>query len=330
MKQIEDAAIVKGAVVVNDLILEPHGFATNPTGYPKINAGNVRGPVGPQGVPGEVTQAALDAAIAATRVPAGTILMWAGDVLPSGGYMWCKGGTADRTAQAALFAAIGTKYGVGNGTTTFTLPNFDNRFPVGVGAAPHAALNDRGGSKDAILAEHQHVNPNHQHSNPAHQHSVPTHGHDMSHGHPQGTTNPAWAEHTHGGQTNQDGAHNHYLDEYGHNQYLVQDPTGGAAALQLIPGSSALSWAFDVGSYAETHWHNFTTGPTNNHAEHPHTYTTPGFNGRTGDQTAFLTPTGEGATTTPSGGTTTTPLIGTPVTNANLPPFITVNFIIKT
>lgn len=55
MKQIEDSAVVDGNVVGNNLILVTHA-GTN------IDAGNVRGPQGPQGVPGEVTAAQLDAA----------------------------------------------------------------------------------------------------------------------------------------------------------------------------------------------------------------------------------------------------------------------------
>ena len=337
MKQIEDAAIIKGAVVLDNLFLEPHGFATDPVTYPKIDAGNVRGPKGDRGATGEVTEAELAAGLAATRVPAGTILMWAGDVLPSGGYLWCKGGTADRAAQAALFAAIGTKYGVGNGTTTFGLPNFDNRFPVGVGTAPHAALNDRGGSKDAILAEHQHNNPNHQHSTPNHQHSIPVHGHDMNHAHPRGLVEGSNTDHGHGFTTNTDGAHDHFYDYYtgaGHRSHLIkEDGTGVHRILIDGLGTDTLLWGGQPGSGGETHAHGGSTNGSNNPngVSHAHYVTPETFYGRVADQQAFLTPLNEGGSgSMVLGGGTTTPLIGTPVTNANLPPYITVNFIIKT
>ena len=61
---IENSAIIDGEVVGDDLILEPKGFATAPGTYPKINAGNVRGPIGLTGPTGEVTTAAMNAAIA--------------------------------------------------------------------------------------------------------------------------------------------------------------------------------------------------------------------------------------------------------------------------
>jgi hypothetical protein len=38
------------------------------------------------------------------------------------GWLACSGGTPSRTTYAALFAVIGTKYGAGDGSTTFTLP----------------------------------------------------------------------------------------------------------------------------------------------------------------------------------------------------------------
>ncbi|MCA9367423.1 hypothetical protein KC887_04145 [Candidatus Kaiserbacteria bacterium] len=67
MLEIENAAIVSGAIVGDDLILEPKGFATSPGTYPKINAGDVRGPTGATGPTGEVSTAAMNAAIAAAH-----------------------------------------------------------------------------------------------------------------------------------------------------------------------------------------------------------------------------------------------------------------------
>ena len=41
---------------------------------------------------------------------------------PEPGTLACNGAAVSRTAYAALFAAIGTKYGTGDGSTTFNLP----------------------------------------------------------------------------------------------------------------------------------------------------------------------------------------------------------------
>ena len=44
------------------------------------------------------------------------------------GYLLCNGAAISRTTYAALFAAIGTTYGAGNGDTTFNIPDFRGYF----------------------------------------------------------------------------------------------------------------------------------------------------------------------------------------------------------
>lgn len=44
------------------------------------------------------------------------------------GYLKANGATVSRTAYAALFAAIGTTFGVGDGSTTFNLPDLRGEF----------------------------------------------------------------------------------------------------------------------------------------------------------------------------------------------------------
>lgn len=56
------------------------------------------------------------------------------------GYLLCDGSQVSRTTYAALFAAIGTAHGSGNGTTTFHLPDSRGRVHrgadnMGTGAA---------------------------------------------------------------------------------------------------------------------------------------------------------------------------------------------------
>ena len=63
-------------------------------------------------------------------VPPGTIIHYAGRTVPSG-WLICNGANVSRTDYAALFAAIGTIYGAGNGSTTFGLPNMGGRFLEG-------------------------------------------------------------------------------------------------------------------------------------------------------------------------------------------------------
>ena len=83
-----------------------------------------------------------------TGIPVGTVV-YAHEV-PTG-WLQCNGAAVSRTTYAALFAKIGTKYGSGNGSTTFNLPNLHHKFIEGtttsseVGKSVSAGLPDIGG-----------------------------------------------------------------------------------------------------------------------------------------------------------------------------------------
>lgn len=64
---------------------------------------------------------------------------------------------------AALFAAIGTTFGAGDGSNTFNLPDLRNRMAIGSGGL--YSLGATGGSKDAIVVAHTHTitDPGHNH-----------------------------------------------------------------------------------------------------------------------------------------------------------------------
>lgn len=100
--------------------------------------------------------------------PAGSLVLFAGASasIPAG-WLLADGTAVSRTAYAALFAQIGTVYGVGDGSTTFNLPNMQGRVPLGVGTATGAAgatahtLGQTGGEEThaltiAELATHSH------------------------------------------------------------------------------------------------------------------------------------------------------------------------------
>lgn len=67
---------------------------------------------------------------ASTGVPAGAIMFFGVKSIPDG-WLLCNGANVSRTTYANLFAAIGTNFGSGNGSTTFTLPNLSGRFIEG-------------------------------------------------------------------------------------------------------------------------------------------------------------------------------------------------------
>ena len=112
------------------------------------------------------TQLATTAFVIANASPSGSITMWPTATAPTG-FLLCSGTAVSRSTYAALFAILGTSYGVGDGSTTFNLPNFNNRVPIGAGDLYTAAQTI--GSKDAVVVSHTHTatstvtDPGHSH-----------------------------------------------------------------------------------------------------------------------------------------------------------------------
>jgi microcystin-dependent protein len=62
----------------------------------------------------------------------GAVAPFSGAATPTG-WLLCDGSAVSRSTYAALFSAIGTTYGAGNGTTTFNLPDLRGRTVIGSG-----------------------------------------------------------------------------------------------------------------------------------------------------------------------------------------------------
>lgn len=146
----------------------------------------------------DVDAASARATLGATLaglLPVGLVLPFAGAAAPSQ-WLLCFGQAISRTTYAALFAALGTGYGVGDGSTTFNLPDMRGRVAAGRddmgGAAASrltnvgtgnpgingAALGAVGGADRYTLAQTE---------MPAHTHPMPT----LRSGSAVGTTNTA-------------------------------------------------------------------------------------------------------------------------------------------
>lgn len=82
----------------------------------------------------------------------------------------CNGAAVSRSTYAVLFAVIGTTYGVGDGSTTFNVPNGLALFKRGAGSQSVGGLArsaTHGATANDSMQGHQHSN-----SDPGHQHSV--------------------------------------------------------------------------------------------------------------------------------------------------------------
>ena len=65
--------------------------------------------------------------LASSVVPSGTVVASASLTTPTG-WLKCNGQVVSRTGYPALFLAIGTQFGAGDGTTTFGLPDLRGEF----------------------------------------------------------------------------------------------------------------------------------------------------------------------------------------------------------
>ncbi len=117
-------------------------------------------------------------------IPAGTMIDYAGTNEP-GGWLLCNGQAVSRADFSGLFAAIGTTFGVGNGSTTFNVPDMRGRVSAGIdnmggigaaGVLTGLALSNQVGTQTHVISLDE----------------LPTHNHTVS-----GTTGDESNTHTH-------------------------------------------------------------------------------------------------------------------------------------
>jgi len=80
-------------------------------------------------------------------IPAGTIMAYGGASAPTG-FVLCDNSAISRTTYAKLFGSIGTAFGVGDGSTTFNVPDLRDKVPLGKGPV-NATLGTTTGSAGA-------------------------------------------------------------------------------------------------------------------------------------------------------------------------------------
>lgn len=99
-----------------------------------------------------------------SAVPPGTWTGFAGPTPPSG-YLLCDGTAYSRSTYSALYTAIGTTWGVGDGSTTFNVPDFRGVFLRGAGAGRNPSPRAVGSYEADSFAAHTHsiTDPGHAH-----------------------------------------------------------------------------------------------------------------------------------------------------------------------
>lgn len=130
-----------------------------------------------------LAQIEVDLQVSSANLQDPTQLYQPGDFIWSGaasraGALACDGSAVSRSVYAALFGAIGTTYGVGDGSTTFNLPDLQGRVPMGAGAGPGLTVRSAGqevGTESHVLTTAE---------IPAHTHPVtdPGHAHPPQYG----------------------------------------------------------------------------------------------------------------------------------------------------
>ncbi len=118
------------------------------------------GPQGPQGAPGPqgLQGEKGDPGDTAAAWVSGDIRVSARATVPAG-WLQCDGRAVSRTTYAALFAAIGTVWGEGDGATTFNLPDYRDK--VILGASATRPVGTAGGAETHTLTEDE--IPSHTH-----------------------------------------------------------------------------------------------------------------------------------------------------------------------
>lgn len=207
---------------------------------------------------------------ASAQFVVGDIKVITENTLPAG-WLYCNGAAVSRTTYAALFSFFGLRYGSGDGSTTFNVPDYRGRALYGKGnmggvapagrvtiAFDETGLGNAGGAETHTLTTSE----------------IPSHTHT-------GTTDSGGIDHTHTGTTGSGGVdHSHTASGVGVVTGSTFSAAGGTGFGQTTVTTS--------GASAFAHTHGFTTS-TASVVSHAHTFTS---NANGGGTAHSITPPG--------------------------------------
>lgn len=172
---IDTPAVMDGGpVIVRELVMNGEGVTLSaPTGLAASYTTTL--PAAPPANPGALVMDSSGNVTASpgTMVPTGMVLPFAGTSVPAG-YLECDGSAVSRTTYSALFAVIGTTWGVGDGSTTFNIPNMERRTAIGRNGTatdgPANTVGSTGGAQTVTLTVAQMPTHTHTVTDPGHTH----------------------------------------------------------------------------------------------------------------------------------------------------------------
>lgn len=126
------------------------------TGAVSMNSQVLNGLATPTTSDGAANKGYVDTTLASFGgLPVGTMVDFAGASAPTG-WLLCDGAAVSRTTYASLFAVIGVVHGIGDGTTTFNVPDMRGRVSIGTGTGSGLTartLGASGGEEAHVLLE---------------------------------------------------------------------------------------------------------------------------------------------------------------------------------
>jgi microcystin-dependent protein len=186
-------------------------------------------------------------------VPVGVMMEWPTATAPTG-WLLCDGSQVSRVTYNALFNVMGTTYGAGDGSTTFTLPDFRGKFALTKAASgTGSSLGSTGGSID-----HTHTGGTISGSTGS---ASPTTDSQGSHAH--GGSTGSGGDHSHGGSTGSSG------------------PSTGTPSSSTNLSNSALGSDFSVADGNHTHSVNSHSHSISSSGSHSHTISNDGSHSHT-------------------------------------------------
>ncbi len=111
-------------------------------------------------------------------IPIGGVIDFPSATPPNSNFLLANGQAVGRTAYAALFTLIGTTFGIGDGSTTFNIPNYTDRMSIAAGNLYALAATGGAVSNSPALTDpgHNHTQNSHTHTDSGHTHSISSDG----------------------------------------------------------------------------------------------------------------------------------------------------------